>query len=275
MRQLRPPPADARAHGTQLALPIACLTTEVQLAQGDLAGALAAARTACAQHPDAEPRYLWLLLATGMRACAEAGPGRLSAEAGDPAELRRALELAAAGLARPGRVEQAHAAVFDAEASRAVGHPDRAAWDAAAAAWESLGQPYPLAYALLRAAGAAAAAGDRDAAASRLQRAAELAGELRARPLLQQISRVARRARVEITGTSPAGTAAPAGLTGRELEVLRLVAAGRGNREIAAELFISPKTASVHVSNILGKLGVASRGEAAATAHRLHLFDPP
>ena len=202
-------------------------------------------------------------------------PGRLPPEAGGPAELRRALELAAAGLARPGPVEQAHAAVFEAEAARAAGHPDRAAWDAAAAAWESLGQPYPLAYALLRAAGAAAAAGDRDAAASRLQRAAELASQLRARPLLQQISKVARRARVEIAGTSPAAAAAPFGLTGRELEVLRLVAAGRGNREIAAELFISPKTASVHVSNILGKLGVASRGEAAATAHRLHLFDPP
>ena len=71
------------------------------------------------------------------------------------------------------------------------------------------------------------------------------------------------------------GPAVPFGLTGRELEVLRLVAAGLGNREIAAELFISPKTASVHVSNILGKLGVASRGEAAATAHRLHIFDPP
>ena len=56
--------------------------------------------------------------------------------------------------------------------------------------------------------------------------------------------------------------------------MLRLVAAGRSNREIAAELFISPKTASVHVSNILGKLSVASRGEAAATAHTLRLFDP-
>ena len=64
------------------------------------------------------------------------------------------------------------------------------------------------------------------------------------------------------------------GLTDRELEVLRLVAAGRSNREIAAELFISPKTASVHVSNILGKLKVASRGEAAAKAHSLRLFDP-
>ena len=69
------------------------------------------------------------------------------------------------------------------------------------------------------------------------------------------------------------GGAAPFGLTERELEVLRLVAAGRGNRDIAAELFISPKTASVHVSNILGKLGVSSRGEAAATAYRQRLLD--
>ena len=278
MRQLPPPPAGVQGGAqavTQLALLIAWLAAEARLAHGDLAGALAAVRAASSQRPDAEPHYLWLLLATGMRACAEAGPARLPPEAGDPAELRRALELAAAGIPRPGPVEQAHAAVFDAEASRAAGHPDRAAWDAAAAAWESLGQPYPLAYALLRAAGAAATAGDRDAAASRLQQAAELAGQLRARPLLQQISRLARRAHVEITGTSPAGPAVPFGLTGRELEVLRLVAAGLGNREIAAELFISPKTASVHVSNILGKLGVASRGEAAATAHRLHIFDPP
>ena len=66
----------------------------------------------------------------------------------------------------------------------------------------------------------------------------------------------------------------PFGLTARELEVLRLVAAGRSNQQIAGELFISPKTASVHVSNILGKLGVTSRVEAAATAHRLHLLDP-
>ncbi|MFP3967603.1 LuxR C-terminal-related transcriptional regulator, partial [Actinomadura fulvescens] len=60
--------------------------------------------------------------------------------------------------------------------------------------------------------------------------------------------------------------------TPRELEVLRLVADGQSNREIAEVLFISAKTASVHVSNILTKLEVASRGEAAATAHRLALF---
>ncbi|HUN31426.1 MAG TPA: helix-turn-helix transcriptional regulator, partial [Trebonia sp.] len=64
-------------------------------------------------------------------------------------------------------------------------------------------------------------------------------------------------------------------LTSREYEVLRLVAAGRSNREIAATLFISPKTASVHVSNILGKLGAASRTEAAARAHALRLLDEP
>jgi len=57
-------------------------------------------------------------------------------------------------------------------------------------------------------------------------------------------------------------------LTEREREVLELLAEGRSNPQIAAELFISPKTASVHVSNILGKLGVTGRGEAAAIAHR-------
>ena len=57
--------------------------------------------------------------------------------------------------------------------------------------------------------------------------------------------------------------------------MLRLVAAGQSNREIAADLFISPKTASVHVSNILAKLGAASRSEAAAKAHALRLFDSP
>ena len=55
--------------------------------------------------------------------------------------------------------------------------------------------------------------------------------------------------------------------------MLHLVTAGQSNREIAAALFISPKTASVHVSNILGKLGAATRTEAAARAHALHLFD--
>ena len=149
------------------------------------------------------------------------------------------------------------------------------AWDEAAAAWDGLGEPYPRTQALLRAAEAALAGGDRDGAAERLQRAASLAAELGTRPLGEQITLLARRARIQLAGEElPEEPAGDLGLTERELEVLRLVAAGRSNREIAGELFISPKTASVHVSNILSKLHVGSRGEAAATAHALRLFDP-
>jgi DNA-binding CsgD family transcriptional regulator len=82
---------------------------------------------------------------------------------------------------------------------------------------------------------------------------------------------LARSARLAIDGAvSPAE--APAGLTEREVEVLRLVAAGQSNKEIAAKLFISAKTVSMHVSNVLAKFGVRTRGEAAARAHRLGLF---
>jgi DNA-binding CsgD family transcriptional regulator len=161
-----------------------------------------------------------------------------------------------------------------------------AAWDEAANAWDGLGEPHPLGETLLHAAEAALACGERDGAAERLQRAAPLAARLGARPLGEQIAILARRARIRLDGGDRSGAAVAGngdaggglglglGLTERELEVLRLVAAGRSNREIAGELFISPKTASVHVSNILGKLGVASRGEAAAKAHSLRLFDP-
>ena len=65
------------------------------------------------------------------------------------------------------------------------------------------------------------------------------------------------------------------GLTAREEEVLRLVADGRSNSQIAETLFISRKTASVHVSNILSKLGVSSRVQAAAVAHRQGIVDAP
>jgi len=155
-----------------------------------------------------------------------------------------------------------------------------AGWDAAAAAWAALEEPYPLGGVLLHAAETALACGDRGGAAERLRRAAPLAAGLGARPLSEQIALLARRGRIRLTGDDALvgpgadGSGGERGLTERELEVLRLVAAGRSNREIAAELFISPKTASVHVSNILGKLGVGSRGEAAARAHALRLFDP-
>ncbi len=106
-----------------------------------------------------------------------------------------------------------------------------------------------------------------------------VACHLGAAPLARDAALLARRGRLALTPAPRAETApAPAdpaealGLTSRERDVLRLVAAGHTNRRIAEELFISPKTASVHVSNILAKLGVSGRGEAAAVAHRLGLF---
>ena len=157
------------------------------------------------------------------------------------------------------------------------------AWDKAAGAWEALGQPYELAIALAFAAEAelAGPAGltrqagppgrDRDAAGERLRRAAPLADRLGARPLAETVASLARRAGVPL-GAKTQPKPDRLGLTDRELEVLRLVAAGRSNRDIAADLFISAKTASVHVSNIMAKLGAANRAEATAIAHRHHMI---
>jgi DNA-binding CsgD family transcriptional regulator len=117
------------------------------------------------------------------------------------------------------------------------------------------------------------ATGNRDDAAVRLRRAAVLADRVGARPLIHQIARQARQARIDLPVSGQAVAPARFGLTERELEVLQLVTAGRSNRDIADELFISPKTASVHVSNILAKLGVTTRTEAAAVTHRLDLLE--
>ena len=274
--ELRSLPAGVQAESQRL-LSLAQLEIDGRLARGDLAGALDAGRAALVRSRPADPRYLWPLLAGAMRACAEASAVSLPPGACDPGRLRKDLELRAGSADRPGPLHEAWAVTFAAEAARADSRHDLAGWDGAAAAWAALAQPQQEAYALLRAASAALAAGDREGAAVRLGRAASLADRLGARPLLEQISSLARRARVDVAALPgqrvQPGRAAPFGLTERELEVLRLVAAGRGNRDIAAELFISPKTASVHVSNILGKLGVSSRGEAAAAAYRQHLLD--
>jgi DNA-binding CsgD family transcriptional regulator len=99
--------------------------------------------------------------------------------------------------------------------------------------------------------------------------ASEEAVELGSTLLTDRIVALSQRA--GFGAAQPAGESPIAGLTPRELEVLQLVAAGRSNGEIATALFISTKTASVHVSNILAKLGVSGRGEAAAIAHRVGL----
>jgi DNA-binding NarL/FixJ family response regulator len=100
-----------------------------------------------------------------------------------------------------------------------------------------------------------------------------VAADCGATVLRERCEALARRARIALADEpTPAATVDdPFGLTPREREVLALVAAGRTNRQIGEELFMSEKTASVHVSRILAKLEVSTRGEAGAVAHRLGL----
>ena len=246
------------------------LEAELRLAQGRVTEAAAVIERGLADVGLRRSEWsTWLMLAVGARVAAAGAPGLLDSL------RRRAAETPATGP-----VLRALALAFAAEADRAAGAVARAPWDEAVAAWEGVGDPYQLGRALIGAAEAAAADGDRPAAAAQVRCAAEIADRLGARRLREQAEWLARRARLTLAGDPSAQAADPGeqarhqyGLTVRELEVLRLVAIGRSNRDIAAELFISAKTASVHVSNIMSKLGVASRVEAAALAYRLGLVD--
>jgi DNA-binding CsgD family transcriptional regulator len=147
-------------------------------------------------------------------------------------------------------------------------------WEVAASAWEALQRPHRSAYALWRHADALLAQRRASAATAVLRRAATLAGEMV--PLQVEITALARRARIELAPASRQpvpGDDLPYSLTGRELDVLRLLARGRSNAQIGAALFMSPKTASVHVTHILRKLGVAGRVQAATLAERAGILD--
>jgi DNA-binding CsgD family transcriptional regulator len=201
-------------------------------------------------------RYTWPLLVAGATAEAEA-------PAADPDSLAR-LRAAADTLPRPTALCEAYALFVAAETARAEGRSDPAVWAAAEDAFASQERPLELAEVRFRRAEALLAAGAAAREAEPLLAAAlSVARTAGARPLA---------ARIAALSLPPA--ADPLGLTARERDVLRLVAEGRTNRQIAETLFISPKTASVHVSNILAKLAVSTRGEAAALAHRLGLFPP-
>jgi DNA-binding CsgD family transcriptional regulator len=131
------------------------------------------------------------------------------------------------------------------------------------------------AYARYRLAQALLAAGSREQAGQPLRDAHAAAQRLGAAPLERDLVDLARRARIDLGDRPAANPAQQLGLTARETEVLSLVADGRTNGQIAEQLYISPKTASVHVSNILRKLQASTRGEAAAIAHRAGLTNQP
>jgi DNA-binding CsgD family transcriptional regulator len=142
-------------------------------------------------------------------------------------------------------------AAAEGDASAALGAL-RAAW----AAWHELEAPYEAACVRVLLGVTCRLVGDEDTAALELEAARAVFAELGAAPDLARVEALAARA----------ATAAAHGLTARELEVLRLVATGRSNREIAAALVISEHTVARHVQNILAKLGVSSRTAAAAAA---------
>ena len=228
------------------------------------------------------------LLATGMRACAdlaERGRARRDEQA-VAAAGSAAAELASWADRMEGAPFTVHAlvaaipaerATWDAERTRLGGAGDPAAWLAAAHAWEQLSCPHRAGYAWWRRAEAQLGAGHAAAAVTALQAAAAAAGSHA--PLLAEIRKLAERARIPLQAPPVPGTTPPVaprrlhGLTGRELAVLRLLAAGQTNAQIGAQLYMSPKTASVHVTSILRKLGVGSRVQAAAVAERAGLLE--
>jgi DNA-binding NarL/FixJ family response regulator len=176
----------------------------------------------------------------------------------------------------------AERATWDAEFSRMAGPNDPAAWAAAGKAWDSLGRPHDAGYAWWRQAQAQLDAGQPVTAATSALLAAAAAASGHA-PLTAQVRALAERARVPLrdqptdrtADPDPGEQRVPLGLTARELTVLRLLAVGRTNAQIGAELYISPKTASVHVTSILRKLGVSGRVQAAALAERAGILRDP
>ncbi|MDQ0958989.1 DNA-binding CsgD family transcriptional regulator/tetratricopeptide (TPR) repeat protein [Streptomyces sp. B4I13] len=287
----------SREHMPQDRLPLARLAIALAVAEDRPADVRAHLEQALdVGFPPGAQRYAWPLLLTAasaviavpaVNATPAAGNGvpAVTAAAGTDAGLPARIRRAAKRLVAIAPVWRAHALWLHAELARAEGRNDPDDWAEVVAAFECLDRPYDLARARHRMAEALLASGgdaERDRAAELLRLAHAVAAHLGARPLADAVALLGRRARLSRSTAAgppdiPAGPADPIaalGLTSRERDVLRLVSAGRTNRQIAEELFISPKTASVHVSNILSKLDVSGRGEAAAVAHRLGLFPP-
>jgi DNA-binding CsgD family transcriptional regulator len=229
-----------------------------------------------------QPGLALLRQTQGRTEAAAAAIRRVLAETGDRLARARLLPAAVEILLAAGDLDGARAAAAEmattagqygtpalvAEADHARGAVCLAAGDAAGAvaalrgawrAWHELEAPYQAARARLLIGLACRELGDEDAAAMELDAARAVLAGLGARPDLDRLDRLA--------GAAPAA----GGLTGRELEVLRLVAAGATNHAIATRLHLADKTVHRHVSNIYAKLGVSSRAAATAYAYQHHL----
>jgi len=256
---------------------------ELHRLRGELTAADTAYRRAARCGHETQPGLARLRLAQGDTRAARAGIDRVLAEtvpllrprmleasveialAADDvaAARRRADELAAVAhrydsTALTAMAAHAHGAVRLAEGDpRSALDSLRTAWRL----WQELDAPYQCAQIRVLQGRCCAALGDLDTARMEFDSAATTFRELRAEPDLHRLQ--------QLTRSAPAR--APAGLTAREIEVLRVVAGGSTNREAAAALFLSEKTVARHLSNIFTKLGVSSRAGATAYAYEHHL----
>ncbi len=222
------------------------------------------------------------LLSIGLEILADVELDRKRPDAEARARAEEIADRWTAHVLAPGRdnVIQQDADAVDRE--QALAHlgrfrraPEPQRWVGVADAWHQLGLRYDEAAARFHCADAILSATTRPSAAARstateqLRQARLIAGDLPAPPLLARIDDLARRARLRVDSSPEGANSSRAGesvLTSRERDVLDLLARGRTNGQIARELYISTKTASVHVSNILRKLGVSNRLEAAEIA---------
>ena len=290
----------------QIIAPAGALTVELELRSGDVEAAREAAEKAIDQLEFCSDDAARMALISAAATAVEAEAADRARDLGDTTGLEAAQLRAELGAARTEAaaevaersLERAYKLTAEAHLARARDDADVAERAAAAAdAWERIPRPYQAAMCRMREAEARAAHGEREAAGAAAAKSLTAAEELGSEWLASEVAGLIARARLP-TGTAVDGGGAangargaggqrggarsngaagpgadedPFGLTPRERQVLAALAEGATNREIAASLFMAEKTASVHVSRILSKLGVRSRTEAAAVAHRLNL----
>ena len=265
----------------QYLAPLAALQSELATRRGDFATARKAVDEGIDRIQFCSDDGVRIVEIAVAAIAVEAEVAERARDLGDDEELdtataraERLLELARAAVEdRTRPIGRALLAAAEADGARARGTDEPQLWEEAAARWGEVQRPYPEAKAHWRRAQASLGRGDRRAAAAALAQADSLARPIGAAWLLGEIEGLAQRARLtldpaERAAAAPTSEETPFGLTARELQVLELVGDGCTNREIGERLFMAEKTASVHVSRILAKLGVRSRTEAAAVAHR-------
>ncbi len=209
-------------------------------------------------------------LAARIRAAGQSGAA--GAHEAAARELADRVEKSSASPALNGHYGRSWRLRLGAEAARVAAADTAAQWEEVLAESRLAGRVPEQIYPAIRAAGLLLERGDRDRAADLLRPALEVASSLRAGPSIEAITSMAGRARLSLSaGRAPRRPVSV--LTAREFEVLALVAQGMSNRRIGQTLFISEKTAGVHLSHILGKLGAASRTEAVSLAMQRGLLE--